>query len=315
MAFDSPLVSVIIPTYRRASFLDAAVESALEQTVTAVEIIVVEDGSHVAQDVAHRHGPRVSYVWQPHQGASVARNTGAERALGQWLAFLDDDDLWAPEKLERQLALAEAVPEIGLIHTDHYALENGQLRLGPRLTARSAIPSGWVARDLFFDNFVVTSSTIVARRAFVSVGGFDARYRAAQDYELWLRLARYRPFGFVAEPLTIYRVHEERISTNDSVVAPSAVAVLEALVRSTPSVWWDYGRRAVRARLHELQHDCAWTLFYGGRYREAAGHFVRAWRLKPSDVRSLAMAAACGGGPTTVRVLRRLRGPGRPGGR
>jgi glycosyltransferase involved in cell wall biosynthesis len=105
-----PLVSVIIPTYRRGTFLPRAIESVLAQTYSPVEVIVVEDGSHEARGVVSSFGERVTYLWQENQGAAVARNTGAAAARGAWIALLDDDDFWVPDKLERQFELLRAFP-------------------------------------------------------------------------------------------------------------------------------------------------------------------------------------------------------------
>jgi len=98
-----PLVSVIIPTYRERDLLREAVDSAIAQTIRDIEVIVVEDGSHTAAEALSGYGAPVKYVWQENQGVSGARNTGVRHAAASWLAFLDHDDLWKPEKLERQL--------------------------------------------------------------------------------------------------------------------------------------------------------------------------------------------------------------------
>src|SRR5262249_35243520 len=114
-----PLVSVIIPTYRRSAFLRRAIQSALAQTYSPLQA-VVGHGAHEARDVASSFGGRVTYLWQENQGAAVARNTAAAAAKGSWLALLDDDDSWVPDKLERQFELIRAFPSLGFVHANYY---------------------------------------------------------------------------------------------------------------------------------------------------------------------------------------------------
>ncbi len=304
----SPLVSVVIPTYNRADLLRHALDSVLAQTFTDFEIIVVEDGSYVAAEVVRQHDTRVRYVWQPNQGSATARNTGVGIAAGAWLAFLDDDDLWLPEKLERQILLTTHFPGVGMVHTDHYHLENGALHLAPRLVPRAEIPSGWIARALFFHNFVILSSTLVSKTAFDRLGGFDVHFPPAEDYHFWLRLSRQHAIAFLGEPLTIYRRHPASISANDATMYSLDVRILERVLRETPPLWFEYGRQAIRDRLHDARLRCAYAHFYAHLYRVARTHFLGAWRWRPSDLKALLYAAACVTGPHGVASLRSIKG-------
>src|SRR4029453_3205196 len=203
-----PLVSVIIPTHERVALLRETVESALAQTFDQIEVLVVEDGSNTAATALRGYDHRVRYLRQEHHGVSVARNNGVRHASGEWLAFLDDDDLWDPTKVERQVGLVSRQPDLAMIHTDHLLLVDGALRPSPPLLPRGQVPSGSVSQSLFLlDNFIVLSSVLLRREVFDRLGGFSPRFSIASDYDLWLRVSRQHRIVFLDEPLTIYREH------------------------------------------------------------------------------------------------------------
>lgn len=302
----TPLVSVIIPTYRRGELLRAAVQSVLAQTLKDIEVLVVEDGSDVAEQVLRGLDTRVRYLWQENRGVSVARNTGAAHANADWLAFLDDDDLWQPEKLERQLALADRHKSFDMIHTDYSVLIDGHLRPGPRLIPRDKVPSGAVGRDLFLNNFVITSSVMMRRTVFEGAVGFDPRFKIAQDFDLWLRVAQTHQVGFLNEPLVIYRDHESLSSPTER-VALERIAVLTSFLESHPHAWQNFGSATVRARLAEAYWQAAYAHYVQDDYRAARGLFFWTWRWKPTWVKPALYGSACLTGATGMRLMRVLR--------
>ncbi|HYL81892.1 MAG TPA: glycosyltransferase, partial [Candidatus Acidoferrum sp.] len=189
---DAPLVSVIIPTYNSAGFVVEAVRSVLAQTHSPVEIIVVDDGSTDATAESLRpYAERIRYLYQQNRGVAAARNAGIAVARGDLLAFLDADDMWVPDKLERQLACLDRRPQVGVTHADarHCYVDSGRQCARPPLARQF---DGNCYTDLFFGNRIVTSSVMVKRHCLEAVGGFDETIRAAsvEDYDLWLRLAR-----------------------------------------------------------------------------------------------------------------------------
>lgn len=201
-------VSAVITTYNSAHFVVAAIESVLAQTRAPDEILVIDDGStdDTAQVVARYAARGVRYLYQENGGPSAARNRGLRESGGELVAFLDADDLWLPEKLERQLAHLAARPELGLVSCDRWVwkVEKGwryQERFGPRRGADAR-------REVMVRNIVGNPSQVLARRAaLLAVGGFDRSMRWAEEWELWTRLAARAPLGFVREPLMIYRWH------------------------------------------------------------------------------------------------------------
>jgi glycosyltransferase involved in cell wall biosynthesis len=301
-----PLVSVIIPTYR-PEHLRETVESALAQTISDLEIIVVEDGSYTAPQALKECCGPVRYVWQENQGVSGARNTGIRHALGIWLAFLDHDDLWKPDKLQRQLLLAERCPEFKMIHTDYFVLREGQLYPGPRLVPVEQVPSRHVGRELFMNNFVINSSVLVTRKGRESAGGLDRRFRYAQDYDLWLRIARNHEIGFLNERLTVFRDHDYSLSNQHSQVLVDCAEVLSKFVSAYPAVWKEFGVNVIRSRMSTAYWDAAYSHFCNAEYAAARSLFSKAWQWDRSCLRPLLYGLACLTGQPGVRAMHAVR--------
>jgi O-antigen biosynthesis protein len=200
-----PRVSVIVPTYNRADVLPRAIRSVLAQSWTDLELLVVDDGSTDATaEVVARHGdPRVRYLRQPQNaGVSAARNRGLRAARGDFVAFLDSDDEWLPGKLFEQLAVFERAPaDLGVVYTGvECVFADGRRRVD--------VPEerGDVYRHMLGRNVIHGGgSNVMMRRNVVAVVGFfDERLRAIEDYEYWLRIARFFTVDYVAEPLIRY---------------------------------------------------------------------------------------------------------------
>jgi glycosyltransferase involved in cell wall biosynthesis len=220
-------VSVVIPTKDRATMLLQALRSAVKQRSVDVEVVVVDDGSADGsrQAVMALADSRVRLMRHSvPRGVAAARNTGAEEAAGAWLAFLDDDDLWAPEKLARQLTAAvsagAAWAYAGAVEIDG----GGQILGGmpppdpedlvSALKRRNAMPAG-------------SSNVMVTSEAFRASGGFDHRLRHLADWDLWLRLAEIGPPASASEPLVAYRIHPAQATLDTSGMMAEAL-VLEA---------------------------------------------------------------------------------------
>ena len=203
-------ISVIIPTHNRSSLLVKAVESARGQTYRAFEIIIVDDASEddTKETVKGLLNDQVKYIrLETSHGGSGARNVGIEATRGKYVAFLDDDDFWLPEKLERQVEVLERSPHVGVIYTGCLLLEDGITHeMRPKYR-------GNIYKHLLTWNCVGTTSTVLVRReCFQSVGGFDEQLPSCQDWDMFLRLSREFEFDFVALPLVVWRMHDARIS-------------------------------------------------------------------------------------------------------
>ncbi|MGB5881995.1 MAG: glycosyltransferase, partial [Thermoanaerobaculia bacterium] len=194
-------VSVVIPTYNRADLVLRSVRSVLAQTRPAEQIIVVDDGStdDTGPLVRTQFGA-VDYLAQENRGVSAARNRGIEVATGEWIALLDSDDEWLPEKLERQMACLDQEPDYRICHTDEIWVRSGR-RVNPR--RKHAKQGGWIFKDCLPLCAISPSSVLIHRSVFDEVGLFDETLPACEDYDLWLRICSRWPVLFLPERLVV----------------------------------------------------------------------------------------------------------------
>jgi glycosyltransferase involved in cell wall biosynthesis len=201
------LVSVVIPAWNCEAFVGDAVESVLEQTYSPLECVVVDDGSiDGTSTIVRGFGSRIKYVGQARRCSGAARNAGAQIAGGEFLAFLDADDMWQPTKLERQMELALARPELGLVYCSKEIVDEH----GRHIRFARAPDPAVVTRHTLLNQppWVGLNQTgLVPRWAFEAVSGYDERLTTCEDGDLTWRLAARFPIGALPEPLAKYRLH------------------------------------------------------------------------------------------------------------
>lgn len=204
-------LSVIIPSFNRASVLPRALDSVLAQSWTeSIELIVVDDGSTdgTAELIAQRY-PNIRYLYQDNAGVSAARNLGLAAAKGDWIALLDSDDAWLTGKLARQFALLEQTG-LQICHTEEIWVRNG-VRVNQMNKHKKA--GGQIFANCLPLCAMSPSSIVLQRAVFDRVGVFDPNLPACEDYDLWLRIACQFEVAFVAEPcITKYGGHEDQLS-------------------------------------------------------------------------------------------------------
>ena len=208
------------------------IRSILGQTYSDIELIVVSDGStdDTPSAVAAFADPRLKFVAQLASGRpSVPRNRGISIARGELIALCDDDDVWCPEKLAKQVELMQRDPSIGLCYTNTATLRNGVISNPRRLR-----PGEYVRnfRELVWRNYIANSSVLVRRDVFDGVGVFDEDPRLSpfDDYEMWLRIAHRFPIAYIDEPLVNYRVHDANIVARFARRELIAIRVLRAVM-------------------------------------------------------------------------------------
>jgi glycosyltransferase involved in cell wall biosynthesis len=204
-------VSVVIPTFNRKDYVQEAIESVLSQTFTDYEIIVVDDGSTdcTGEVLSVRFGPLIHYVWQENQGESVARNQGVKLSQGEYIALLDSDDLWEPQKLEKQVAALESSQSTILVFTSSWRIDAASHKLGDAPTDQNIHQDQLTIEALCLYNIMgsAVSTAMIRRDAFNAVEGFDPSIRYGEDWDLWLRLRLHGSFRFLNEPLACKREH------------------------------------------------------------------------------------------------------------
>lgn len=214
---DNPTnVSVILPVYNGERFVTQAIESVLAQTYKNFELIIVDDGSTdrtVDRIKPYLREPNVRYIKQRNRGLASARNTGIKSAKGRYLAFLDHDDLYTPDKLEIQVAYLTAHPEFALVHGNlDFIDETGHEYILPVPYITDA--SGECFERLFLCNAVSVPAVLVRKEYVDRIGRFDESLRYAEDYDLWLRLAYFHSFGHIERVFASVRKHSANMSRN-----------------------------------------------------------------------------------------------------
>ncbi len=195
-------ISVVIPVHDRAAMLGEAIESVCRQIEPAGEIIVVDDGSTDGSSETASSFPGVTLISQPRGGVSSARNAGIRRARGEWIAFLDSDDLWERKKLKTQMTFMERHPSFPLTHTEEIWIRNNR-RVNPG--ARYRKHGGEIFVHCLKTCFIAASTVMARRDLFDRVGLFDESLPACEDYDMWLRVSSRFPVGYIDSPLTIRR--------------------------------------------------------------------------------------------------------------
>jgi glycosyltransferase involved in cell wall biosynthesis len=207
-----PRVSVVMANYNYARYLRVAIDSVLNQTLSDIELIIVDDGSTDDSRTiieSYLSDARVRFRPVEHLGQPGAKNAGIEWARGPIVAFLDADDIWHPTKLEKQVTLFEREPTLGVVYSRRTLIDESGNEMSYR---QPGLHRGDVLEQIFRDNFVCFSSVVVRRLVFEHVGPFDERSDLAIDYDLWLRVAAHYRFDYVDEPLVQYRCGHGNLS-------------------------------------------------------------------------------------------------------
>lgn len=292
------VLSIIIPAYNVAPYIEAAIDSALAQTLRNIEVIVVDDGSTdntprvIQHSVEKHHDPRLKVLRRKNGGLAAARNTGLLLAAGKFVGFLDGDDVWLPKKSELQISMMEADPTIGISFSHStYMLENGTLTENI-LHADKLTPS---FHDMIRRNHVGNGSTPIVRvECFKQAGHFNEVLTSCEDYEMWCRILWLTDFRAVGldRPLTLYRLRSTSLSFNfDKFLANAdlAMASLRDRMRNVPEKVF----RAAHAEHYRIAAWKAGSTHQDATARELLWKALKIWPwLLFSDWRVAAVAVA-----------------------
>lgn len=245
-------VSIVIPCYNSAHFLPDALNSALAQEYTRVQVLVVNDGStddFEGAIVPYRADARIKIITQENRGLSAARNRGIQESSGDYIKFLDADDWLTPDAIRKQVAVFETQPELGLVYCDVQHVDaQGKLLDNYSVTNTRRVLSGDILPSLLVGGYFTPNTVLVPRRVLDRVGWFDETLSAREDYDLWMRIAcEGYAAQYVPEKLAYYRRHGDNM-TND------AAWMKETHLRALDTIVTRYPHR-VAAALHELMYE------------------------------------------------------------
>ncbi len=198
---DDILVSIILPTYNRADFIRASLDSVFAQTYQNWELVIIDDGStdDTVSVLKEYDDPRIVYLHQENQGVSAARNYGIEECRGDYIALLDSDDEWLPKKLEKHLAYMRE-HRFEICQTDEIWIRNGK-RVNQK--NKYSKPEGWFFEASLKMCLISPSCTMFTRKAWADIGPFDVEMPSCEDYDMWLRACLLYPVGLLSERMTI----------------------------------------------------------------------------------------------------------------
>ena len=259
-----PRVSIIIPTYNCARYIGRALDSVCAQTYKDYEILVVDDGStDDTKNVVMQYGRKVAYLYQQNRGVSAARNHAISKASGELLAYLDADDMWYSEKLERQVAFLDVHKECGMLHSEISVINEQDeiVHLRFNQETKRSVPQGYCVQALLKCSHIQTLTVVERRNCFDRAGAFDERLPIAQDYLHWIMIAAGgQEVGYLEEPLGKYRWRTGSLMGSRTGLLEDYVQICDILLQENQfaSRHGEEAAATLRDRLFVVQRDLAY---------------------------------------------------------
>lgn len=318
-----PYVSVIMPAYNGAAYIGTAIRSVLNQTEKNIELIVVNDRSsdNTASIIGnHKNDPRLIYIENGHNlGVAGSRNEAIKLARGAYLAFLDQDDVWLPSKLQIQLSVFESDTEIALVHS-RTALIDNKGDLLPRYknlestefnNCNARVTTGNSFREIFIQNNIQVPTVVIKKSAFDELGPFNADIPGVDDYELWMKIALHHRIGSIDTILALYRIHENQQSKNTYKMLVNKMQALENVLAHAPDRAHSLIDRATLVlRMQSIYSSVGdYYAYIEQDYKRASTYYKKAVNLSGSDLYSMAKFFYClmpNGPRNALRVFKNI---------
>jgi glycosyltransferase involved in cell wall biosynthesis len=296
-----PFVSVIIPTYNRVELLRETLLSVLSQTFQDYEILVIDDGSTDNTHVMVQNlNSAIRYFYQENQGTAPARNTGIGYATGDWLAFLDSDDLWKPQKLARQVAELKR-SQNQWIYCDVDLFDQKTRTVQGTYHQRILKPyQGWVAKELLLGDFIPALSTLVHRDVFKEVGLFNSSEWFHEDWEMWLKIASKFPISYVPETLGVYRQHQNKSQSQPlAQLVNNHEGIIDRAVQFAPAVYSRYQKKAKSVNYQRI----ARMMLVNNEFSEARKLLLKSIHLSPFQINAYTDLCFSSIGSSSSKIL------------
>ena len=281
-----PKVSVVITTHNYGHYLVEAIQSVLDQTFGDFELIVVDDGStdNTREIVGSFGDHRIKYIYQEHHGGNAARNVGTSASTGEYIAFLDADDIWLPEKLAMQVGLLDAHPDVAIVCSDFYRFDNQSGVITSQAWEKRKIDPKMALRLLLSERaFAVTSTVLIRADVITAVGGWDESLRINQDWDMLVRIAQRYNFDVIRKPLVKKRQHGTSLSGDWELRYQTYPDVLNKVIHDYPLSRTDL--RAARRRLADIHHTYATYLVLDNRMAQGRQQFLTSIKVDPCYIK------------------------------
>ncbi len=283
-----PKVSIIIPNYNYGRYIGETLQSILRQSFKDYEVIVVDDGStdNSAQEVERFRGDfggKLRYFYQKNQGVATARNHGISQARGQFIAFIDADDLWLEQSLSKIVAFMETHPECGLVYGNVQIVDlkkNTLIKVRFSPSSSEKPYEGKCFEKLFCEgNFIPTAAVLMPRVVFKQIGLFDTRFKCGEDLDMWLRISALYPIRYLDEVLTIMRRHDTSLSHGYLASAKADILMIRKFSKLMPLFKEVVGIKKIQEKLWEAYYRMGIFLILKGRGRRGRIWLVKALRV------------------------------------
>ncbi len=277
-------VTVVIPAFNEAQAIGQVIESVRATCSDFVqEIIVIDDGStDGTRQIVAAYGDRIKYIYQDNRGLAGARNTGILAAKGQYLAFLDADDVWLPDKLALEVKFLDTHPSVGLVYSNYTYFGS---RPSPKRSGFESIPlpRGYALKELFMDNPISSSAVLIRKECFEKVGLFDESLRQCEDLDMWLRISTCFEVDHIDVPLSGYRLHERNMHLKSDENIETLIATQRKCLESSKHLLNTEDLKMMREYHYRMCRSLAFSYLNHGNRGRARKIFWNSLRTHPGD--------------------------------
>ncbi|NOR68307.1 MAG: glycosyltransferase [Methylomarinum sp.] len=281
-----PLVSIITPIYNGENYLAHSILSALNQTYTNFELILVNDGStDQSKTIAKGYlkDSRIHYIEQKNAGVAAARNTAIKTAKGKYIAFLDQDDIWFQNKLEIQVSAIEQDNSLAFVYSKQNIINSQGEKIQFNWPTGA---SGNCFEELFVRNKTTILTVLLRKSILDEIGLFNEQLSGTDDYEMWLRITLKHPIHFIDQALASYRTHDSNVSNDDFKMTVRDLQTINTVLLQHPEVYKIIDNTIIKSRLYELNNQLGgWYAWKKKNFLKARFHYRQAIINKPTIVR------------------------------
>ena len=305
LAYEKNLVSIIMPAYNSEKYISSAIESVLNQTYTNFELIVVNDGStDNTIDILKKYSDRIICISQRNKGAAFARNNGILAARGEYISFLDSDDIWPNDTLKLQYEYLRTHPDVGLVYGEMELFDQtGTLDKNWAITRGRGRPEGYIFQNLILDCLFGLSTVMVRRNVLNNVGLFEESLPLGEDYELWLRIAAKHKVGHIPDILMRYRQHPSSLTSINISIKPWEIAALEKALKKFHDEARLISASKIKKRFAELYFENGYNAFLQKHYSISRYNCLKSLSQVPGNWRAIFYLFASSCYPKLIHLI------------
>lgn len=282
----NPLVSVIMPTYNCAAYIPEAIDSVLAQRYNNYELIIVDDGStDNTEEVLRLYQNDVTYIKQSNAGPATARNRGIDECRGEILAFLDADDIWYPERLEKSVEFLLEHQDVKMVSSDVDFFDETGISIKDQIRSEKTVYEGNIYSKLFIDNYISTITITFWKECLKKSGLFDVSIKGPEDFDLWLRIAYYYRYAFLPIGLAGYRLRPGSLVSGYDNFLNARLKIISKHVKLFPDFFKKHPNLIKQAE-ETLFLRYGYNFFHEGDSRQARRCFLNVIKRNPTYLKS-----------------------------